>query len=114
MSHEPGFKFPTVWTLEKRNTFLRLLAETGSVTESAAGSGLSRTTLYDYRAADPEFAAEWEKSLDASVDALEDIARERARSKSDLLMMFMLKGARPAKYRDNATINVRVERLELD
>ena len=40
------------------------------------------------------------------VEGLEDEARRRAFGGSDLLMMFMLKAARPDRYRDRSTVDI--------
>jgi hypothetical protein len=48
------------------------------VTASARKAGFDRKTAYAHRAADPEFAAEWEDALEQSIDDLEGEARRRA------------------------------------
>lgn len=62
-------------------------------------------TVYDHKRNDPAFAALWEQALDAGADALEDEARRRAiegASKgSDTLLMFLLKGLRPQRWRES-------------
>lgn len=80
--------------------FLTLLSETGSVTAAAKGAGIARLTAYRERHADALFAQKWEAALELGIDALEDEARARALARSDLLLIFLLKGARPEKYRD--------------
>ena len=80
--------------------FLALLSETGNVTYAAAGAGVSRFTVYKYRHASADFAARWEAARELGIDGLEDVARERARTMSDTLLIFMLKAARPEKYRE--------------
>lgn len=44
--------------------------------------------------------------MSLGVEALEDEARRRAFGGSDLLMMFMLKSAKPDRYRDRSTVDV--------
>lgn len=81
-------------------------------------SGLSRKSAYDHRREDEEFAADWEDALDVSMDLLEEEARRRAlegveepvfyqgescglvRKYSDTLLIFLLKGGRPEKFRE--------------
>ncbi len=97
---------------------LAALAETANVLKSSEIAKIARRTAYDWKAADPEFAGEWGKALDIGVDALEDEATRRAvdgvdepvfyqgeavgvvRKYSDTLLIFLLKGRRPEKYRD--------------
>ena len=95
-----------------------------SVTAAANLVGVNRCTPYGWREADPEFAKAWEIALDAGTDLLEDEAWRRAccgterpvfqtgalvgttREYSDLLLIFLLKGRRPEKFRDNAKLEV--------
>jgi hypothetical protein len=88
-----------------QRAFLAALEQTGSVTESAAAAKIGRITAYDTRRADPAFAAAWDQALDIAADTLEDEARKRAFAGSDVLLMFLLKGIRPQKWRESrATI----------
>lgn len=107
------------WTSKNKERFLEKLKETGNVTLSARLIGLGRSRAYDYRAEDKEFAALWEEAEAEAADLLEEEARRRAvagvenpvfhkgeivghvTSYSDLLLIFLLKGLRPEKFRDN-------------
>lgn len=78
-------------------------------------------TAYNWRSENQEFAAQWESAKEAGVDALEDEARRRAfegtgkpvfhqgiecgtiQEYSDTLTIFLLKGARPEKYRERVS-----------
>lgn len=111
--------------LEKRKrTFLHVLIETGgNVTMACKSVRISRTQAYAWRREDPDFKTGWELALDLSTQALEDEATKRAmfgtnrpvfyggkvvghiREKSDLLLMFMLKGRKPETYRDRMDVN---------
>jgi hypothetical protein len=103
-----------------QKAFLAALEETGSVTEAAK---IGRWNAYDAKRNDPQFAALWEQALDVAADVLEDEARRRAyegveedvyhkgekvgvvKKYSDTLLMFLLKGIRPQKWRESrATI----------
>jgi AcrR family transcriptional regulator len=103
--------------------FLAALEETGSVTEAAKAANMGRSNVYQYRRSDETFAALWDQALDVAADVLEDEARRRAyegvnepvfhkgekvgtvRKYSDTLLMFLLKGIRPQKWRESrATI----------
>ncbi len=99
--------------------FLEALSHTAIVTVSCEVTGLSRRSIYNWRAADANFAAAWEESLEQATERLEEEVRRRAvdgvdepvfhqgeicgyrRKFSDLLLMFLLKKRKP-EYRDNA------------
>jgi hypothetical protein len=106
-------------TPKRRAAFLDALQATANVTASCRLAGLPRSCVYDWREADPEFAAEWAAAVELGCDALEDEAVRRGcegylkpvfhqgkevgaiREYSDLLLIFMLKARRPARFRDN-------------
>lgn len=116
----------TVRTDEKEMAFLAVLAMTCSVSRACDAIGISRTTAYLWRD-DEEFAQRWEKARAIGVEALEDEAARRGhegweepvyqggervgtvRKYSDQLLMFMLKGMKPDKYRERQDINVKGE-----
>jgi len=105
-------------TPKKREAFLEALKETCNITKACELSSLPRRTAYDWKAEDPEFAADWQKALDIAADLLEEEAVRRAKEGtlkpvfqggnlvghiqeySDTLMIFLLKGAKPKKYMD--------------
>lgn len=95
---------PTNRTKEKDEIFFDVLSHGWSVRKAAADSGYNRTTAYEWRKDDEEFAARWQQAVDAGTEAMEDIARERGERQSDTLLIFMLKGRKPEKYRDNASV----------
>lgn len=90
----------TVRTAKKRQAFLTALAAGNSVAVSALAGGIGRSAAYEWRDADPTFAADWDDAAEQSVDLLEDEARRRALSQSDVLLIFLLKARRPATYRE--------------
>lgn len=107
---------------DHRAAFLAALAECGNARDAARQVGLSRSTVYQWRDTDAVFADAWAKAQRIGVEALEDEARRRAysgveepvyqggklvghvRKYSDTLLIFLLKGAKPETYRDNARI----------
>ena len=114
---EPEPKRPrgsTAW----RKGFLDTLAATGSVHRALLENGVGKTTAYEARKKDEEFAAQWKNAIDLSVDLLEVEVRRRAlrgvqkaiyyrgevvgyvREYSDRLAEFLLRANRPAKYRE--------------
>jgi hypothetical protein len=112
-------------TKARREHFLKVLADTGSVTAAVAVAGTSRTRVYELRKAHPAFAAAWEEAEETAADALEAEAWRRAvegvpvplvsagkivrdddgqpiaiRRYSDNLLLALLKAHRPEKFRD--------------
>lgn len=79
------------------------LANGWSITKACRDAGISNRTYYDWRAANPEFAAQADEAIEQGTDKLEDIAWERATRPldgSDTMLIFLLKARRPAKYRE--------------
>lgn len=116
----------TVRTDRKRKLFLASLRETGgNVSKSCELAGISRVAAYDWRAADPSFAIEWETAIESGTDELEEEARRRAlegvkkpvfhkgekvgfvNEYSDTLLIFLLKARRPEKYRERFDIEIK-------
>ncbi len=117
-----------------REVFLNELARTGNVSASAKKAKRSRKTVYQER--DPRgkdkvgmetaqaFAEAWDEALEVAADLLELEGHRRAvdgwlepkfyrgkrcgtvRKYSDTLLIFLLKGIRPDKYRENVNLNV--------
>lgn len=62
---------------------------------------------YDWRKADPKFADDWENAYQTAVDNLEETAWQRAKRQkdpSDTLLIFLLKGHRPERFKDRAQV----------
>lgn len=119
-----GPRKPPAWEAK----FLAALSDTGNILYSCRIAEVGRQTVYDAKNRDEAFAELWDDALDEAADAMEIEARRRAvqgikktvyvrsgtdpktkipvyekqdvRLYSDNLLMFMLKGARPEKYRD--------------
>lgn len=108
-------------TPKKLGEFLDLLATNGNVTISAQELNLDRRKLYRLRDEQPEFAAAWDSAMAEAADHLEAEARRRAvegwhepvfyqgdevgyvRRFSDTLLIFLMKGANPEKYRERSS-----------
>jgi hypothetical protein len=65
-------------TPERAIAFCAALAETCNVGKACAAIGIGRTTAYDWRDADPDFAAMWDRAVKIGVTALADEAHRRA------------------------------------
>lgn len=107
--------------------FLDALAQTGNVTESAKVASVSRVFVYERRKDDLAFAAAWDDALDQAADVMEREAWRRAvqgttepvygrigkdqdgqigevQKYSDTLLIFLLKAARPSKFRERTQV----------
>ena len=96
--------------------FLDELAESGAVAVAAQRAGVHRSTLYDLRRRDKDFAARWDAALQLGLDRLQDYAVVRAtvgdetpmwragrqvgavRKPDNRLLQFLLKAHRPQIY----------------
>lgn len=94
------------------------------VSVAAKAAGVSRSNAYAHKEADEEFAKQWVDAIEEAADLLEREAISRAysgtlrpiyhngkkagteRVYSDTLLIFLLKGARPGKYRENHRVEV--------
>lgn len=108
-------------TPKKRQQFIALLATNGNVTLAAESCNLDRRALYRTRLEDPQFADAWDSAMTEAADHLEAEARRRAvsgwdepvfyqgeevgyvRKFSDTLLIFLMKGANPEKYRERTS-----------
>jgi hypothetical protein len=59
-------------------TFLKILAQSGNVTEAAEAVGLTRTSLYDHRQRHDDFSQAWDSALETFADGIEQEAIRRA------------------------------------
>jgi uncharacterized protein YdbL (DUF1318 family) len=110
-----------------REAFLKELRRRGNVSDAARKAGVGRKTVYEWREAEPDFAAAWDEAIEAAMDAMESEAWRRAvegtrkpligrvgkdqdgvityvREYSDSLMQTLLKAHRPEKYRERSEV----------
>lgn len=103
---------------KKKNAFLAAYALCGNITKAAECATIPRMTHYDWLKSDEAYAAAFEEAKQEACDHLEAEARRRAvegtekpvfykgeecgtiREYSDTLLMFLMKGAMPEKYKD--------------
>lgn len=85
---------------EWRPVFVEALRNSANVRAACKAAGVSREAAYKSRRRSSAFAKAWNEALEDAVDMLEAIAIDRARKQSDLLLIFLLKAHRPAKYRE--------------
>jgi hypothetical protein len=79
--------------------FLNALRSGLTVTRACIEAEVAFSTVHSWRTHDPEFKAKWDEAMEQGADRLEDVARDRAVAGSDRLLIFLLKGRRPEKYR---------------
>jgi hypothetical protein len=103
----------------KQGRFLDSFLDTANVSRSCTVAGIHRQTHYDWMRDDPEYAVAFREAEEHAADLLEAEARRRAiegveepagwyqgkpggtvTRYSDTLLIFLLKGARPEKYRE--------------
>lgn len=85
---------------DKKKAFLEALCEKYSVYHSCKTVSIARSTAYEWRKTDTQFADDWDAAIDNAVDALEASLYERAKSSDTTAAIFLLKGAKPEKYRE--------------
>lgn len=88
----------------KREAFLEALSECGSVSDACKKAEVGRTSAYRLRNSDEAFAAQWDEAFSKGADALEDEAHRRALDGSDTLLIFLLKGRKPERYRERVAV----------
>ena len=104
----------------KKRAFLEAFAECGNLSQAARETGCHRNDHYGWMENDPEYPQAFQNALDDATDLLEAEAKRRAyegidrpvgwhkgvpgavvREYSDTLLIFLVKGLRPEKYRDH-------------
>lgn len=112
------------WTPKKRRAlkwekaFIASLCMYGVVSKACDDADVNRSAVYAHREAHEDFAQAWAEALEIAADAMELEVRRRAvdgveepvyqgggkvgtiRRYSDTLLMFLLKGTRPEKFRE--------------
>lgn len=117
----------TIRTRKKgRGLFLKTLASTGNVGLSVQAAGVGRSSVYQWKKKDDEFAQEWSEALAEASDVLEAEARRRAvegteepvfyqgerigtvRRYSDTLLIWLMKACDRRKYDPTGYVHLRV------
>src|SRR5829696_7945835 len=89
---------PTFPNPKLEEVFLDLLREGHSVSSACKALHISRPTVFGWKRDSEEFSAAWEDAMEASIDGLEDLARQRAKEGSDTMIIFLLKSRRRKIY----------------
>jgi hypothetical protein len=105
----------------KKRAFLAAVARTGNVTISAEIADVARSAHYQWLEADPVYVEAFEDAMEQAAQRLEAEARRRAeegveepvfykgkkcgviRKYSDTLLIFLMKGAMPDKYKERTS-----------
>ena len=114
-------------TPEKKRRFLAKYKEIGNITKAAEYAGIHPTTHHKRWMKKPDYVKQFEAAKLEAIDNLEAEAYRRAhdgvdepvfyrgeevgavRKYSDTLLIFLLKGANPAKYRERYDVSAKVE-----
>lgn len=117
-----GPKLRTIPTAA-REAFLASLSKGHTITAACQAAGIGRSTAYDHRQRDEDFALAWHDAVEAGADKFEEEARRRAiegverplmyqgkqvgtvREFSDRLLELELKARRPEKYRERFEVS---------
>jgi len=92
-------------TLEWRETWLTVYANTGIIRLACEAAGVTRNYVYQYREDHPDFMEQWEAAKADAIDALENEARMRALTISDPLLLAMLRAYKP-EYREKSSVEL--------
>ena len=84
----------------RKKELLAAYEEFCTVTAACRKVGLSRQTWYAWKGEDEKFAEDVGHAEESVADSLEEEAIRRARDGSDTLLIFLLKGLRPHRYKD--------------
>jgi hypothetical protein len=105
----------------KKRAFLTAYATLGNITSAAKAAKIGRQTHYDWCDADPEYVQAFHHAKEAFGDMLEAEALRRAtkgvehtiyqggravgkkKEYSDTLLIFLMKGERPDKYKERTS-----------
>jgi hypothetical protein len=134
MGSKPGHHsgpLPPKAQARKRELFLDALRKGFSFSGALKASGLARSTVHDWKQAEPDFRTAWEDAVEEGTDSAEDEMRRRAiegtaeyvvsqgrlvkdengtplevRKYSDNLLAMMLKARRPNVHRERVSTEI--------
>jgi hypothetical protein len=87
-------------TDNKKKAFIKAYANAGTIRAAAELVGIHRATHYDWLEKDPQYVKDFQQSEKDAADSLEAEARRRAFEGSDTLLIFLLKGFKPERYKE--------------
>jgi hypothetical protein len=116
----------------KKAAFLAAYSRCGCVSQAADASGASRDSHYKWMRSDPDYPEAFQKAQRQANDFLFRVARKRAtkgwlepvfhegvvcghkRKFSDVLLIFLMKGEQPEKYRDTHSVELSGQVVQID
>jgi hypothetical protein len=90
----------------KKERFLRAFSKCGIVTLAAKRSQVNPGTHYKWLASDPSYPERFAEAQQAAVEYLEELLLRKAEGGDTACIIFALKAANPAKYRDNYRVEM--------
>lgn len=90
----------------KKKAFLAVYAQTGNISYAAEAVGMHRNTHYRWLREDEDYVSAYEAAQFEVGDTLEAEAIRRARENSDTLLIFLLKGFKPDKYKERVSSEI--------
>lgn len=89
----------------KKRAFLAAYSRCINISEAAKRAKIDRRTHYDWMENDPEYPVAFERAKEEAGDALEDKMQELFFDGNVTAGIFLLKGLRPSKYRENVAMS---------
>lgn len=84
----------------QKERYLRALGTVGTLTAGCKAARVSPHTVYAWREHDTAFSVAEHEAREACADEIEAALVRRAKRRSDVAAIFLLKGLRPEKYAD--------------
>lgn len=115
-------------TAKRKRAFLDAVGRCGTIAGAARETGIPRSVHYEWMQRDPDYPAAFREAEDIAVEIMETEARRRAvegttkpvfqggdhvgnvTEYSDQLLMFLLRAARPDRYRERVDLTVDIRR----
>lgn len=94
---------------QQKRKALAAFVEYGTISAACKAAGIGRSTWYGIKKDDPQFAADAEHAKHEVADGLEQEAIRRAYDGSDVLLIFLLKGHKPEKFKERNYSEIRSE-----
>jgi len=85
---------------DQKKRYLAAVGRVGTLTAGCKAARVSPHTVYQWRELDDAFVFAEREARNRCADELEAVVYRRAKNRSDILAIFLLKGMRPEKYRD--------------
>ena len=85
-----------------------------SVAVAAQAAGICRKTAYNWRHADPAFAAAWDEAIETYTDMLEARIQELTLAGDTTALIFLLKARKPVVYNPNLLLRQQMLQVALE